>query len=114
MSNRKFRLRSIATIALAALSLLSVPARSDNPLPSVDRLRTSPVLRNLKPNPMPQPPKSVAEQTVARMYVPEGFRVELIAAEPQLHQPIAFAWDERGRLWVAEANSYPAKRPEGQ
>src|SRR5258706_16130600 len=100
MSNRKFRLRSIA---LAVFSLLlSSPALSENPLPSVDRLRTSPVLRDLKPNPMPKPPQTLAEQTVAQMYVPEGFRVELIAAEPQLHQPIAFAWDERGRLWVAE------------
>src|SRR4051794_20257443 len=113
MSNRKFALRSIAGIIVATFSLFVVfQAASENPLPSVDRLRTSPVLRDLKPNPMPKPPSTAPEQTVAEMYVPQGFRVELIASEPQLHQPIAFAWDERGRLWVAESNSYPAKRPD--
>ncbi len=48
------------------------------------------------------------------MYLPEGFRAELVLAEPDVLQPIAFAFDERGRIWVAEAHSYPAKRPAGQ
>ncbi len=42
-----------------------------------------------------------------RMTVPEGFRVTLFAAEPDVRQPIAFAIDARGRLWVAENFSYP-------
>ncbi len=46
------------------------------------------------------------------MTVPPGFHVDLIAAEPDLHQPIAFTFDHKGRLWVAEAHSYP-KRLEG-
>jgi len=29
-------------------------------------------------------------------------------------QPIAFAIDDRGRLWVAEAYTYPVRAPEGQ
>ena len=53
-------------------------------------------------------------EAVAAMTVPEGFRVELVAAEPDVHQPVAFTIDERGRLWVAEAYSYPEKRPEGE
>ncbi|MFO1460362.1 MAG: PVC-type heme-binding CxxCH protein [Verrucomicrobiota bacterium] len=48
------------------------------------------------------------------MFVPEGFQVEVIASEPEIHQPVAFAWDERGRIWVAEAYSYPTKRPPGE
>ncbi|MEO8426480.1 MAG: PVC-type heme-binding CxxCH protein [Verrucomicrobiota bacterium] len=63
---------------------------------------------------MESPPRTPAEQTVARMYLPEGFRAELVAGEPDLHQPVAFAFDERGRIWVAEAYSYPQKRPAGQ
>src|SRR5262249_55261027 len=59
-------------------------------------------------------PATQAAQTVAQMDVPAGIRVELIACEPQLHQPVAFAWDERGRLWVVQANSYPSKPPEGR
>ncbi len=92
----------------------SLPIFAEDPLPSAERLQSSPVLRHLKPNPMPSPAKSGPEQTVAQMHVPEGFRVELVVGEPDLHQPVAFAWDERGRIWVAEAYSYPTKRPAGQ
>src|SRR5262245_41067491 len=90
------------------------PAMAEEPLPNVERLQSSPVLRHLKPNPIAHPPQTGPEKTVAQMYVPEGFRAELVAAEPDLHQPIAFAFDERGRIWVAEAYSYPQKQPAGQ
>ena len=48
------------------------------------------------------------------MTVPEGFKVTLFAGEPDVHQPIAFAIDDRGRLWVAEAYSYPIRVPDDQ
>lgn len=93
---------------------LAVGLRAEDPLPSVDRLQSSPVLRHLKPNPVANPPRTGPERTVAQMHVPHGFRVDLVASEPDLHQPVAFAFDERGRIWVAEAYSYPTRRPEGQ
>ena len=43
------------------------------------------------------------------MEVPKGFNVTLFAGEPDIKQPIAFCIDDRGRLWVAEANNYPDK-----
>ena len=46
-------------------------------------------------------------QSLERMRVPEGFQVSLFAAEPDIHQPIAFDFDERGRLWAIECFSYP-------
>jgi putative membrane-bound dehydrogenase-like protein len=48
------------------------------------------------------------------MTVPEGFEVKLFAGEPDVKQPIAFCIDDRGRLWVAEAFSYPQRQPEGK
>lgn len=48
------------------------------------------------------------------MTVPEGFKVTLFAGEPDIVQPIAFAIDDRGRLWVAEAYSYPVRVPEAE
>ena len=44
------------------------------------------------------------------MTVPKGFRVSLFAGEPDVKQPIGFCIDDRGRLWVAEANNYPDKK----
>lgn len=55
-----------------------------------------------------------AEDSVARMEVPEGFSVDLIAAEPDVHQPIAMCFDARGRIWVIEGHTYPQKAEEGQ
>ncbi|WP_009965110.1 PVC-type heme-binding CxxCH protein [Verrucomicrobium spinosum] len=57
-----------------------------------------------------------AADAVKNMVVPEGFKVDLIAAEPDLVQPIAMCWDERGRIWVVEGNTYPqpAKPGEGR
>jgi putative membrane-bound dehydrogenase-like protein len=42
-----------------------------------------------------------------KMALPDGFKVSLFAAEPDVHQPIAFTIDPRGRLWVVECYSYP-------
>ncbi len=39
--------------------------------------------------------------------VPEGFEVRLFAAEPDVINPVAMTWDERGRLWVVELFEYP-------
>lgn len=78
-----------------------------------NRQTESPVLWHLRSN--PAKPTAVeneaAQAVVAGMKLVEGFQAELIAAEPDIHQPIAFTIDERGRLWVIEAFSYPNKQP---
>jgi putative membrane-bound dehydrogenase-like protein len=43
-----------------------------------------------------------------------GLRVELVAAEPFTVAPCAVAWDERGRLFVAENRGYPTGGPNGK
>ncbi len=52
------------------------------------------------------------KEAAAAMTVPPGFAVSLFAGEPDVVQPIAFAIDDRGRLWVAEAYSYPVRVPQ--
>ncbi len=49
------------------------------------------------------------EQAVKEMSLPPGFKATLFAGEPDVQQPIAFAIDDRGRLWVAEAYTYPTR-----
>lgn len=71
----------------------------------------NPLLHHLVSNPSPQ---AVTEETLAKMSVPDGFEVDLIAAEPDVHQPMAFTFDSRGRLWVVEGHCYPTKREEGK
>jgi putative membrane-bound dehydrogenase-like protein len=57
------------------------------------------------------PPVSAAE-ALPLFRVPEGFRVELVAAEPQVLDPISIEFGADGRIWVAEMGSYP--RGEGK
>ncbi len=47
------------------------------------------------------------ELAASTMIVPDGFHVTLFAGEPDVQQPIGFCFDDRGRLWVAEAYNYP-------
>ncbi|MBX7075525.1 MAG: dehydrogenase, partial [Pirellulales bacterium] len=54
----------------------------------------------------PGPALSAAEAAV-RMTVPPGFSVEVVAAEPDLINPVAMCFDERGRIWVTESVEYP-------
>src|SRR5262245_11146918 len=80
MTSTQRLLGRVAGMAFS-LCLPTRNANAENPLPDVERLKSSPVLRHLKPNPMPSPPRTPAEQTLAQMYLPEGFRAELIASE---------------------------------
>jgi putative membrane-bound dehydrogenase-like protein len=54
------------------------------------------------------------QEAVTAMSLPPGFKATLFAGEPDVMQPIAFAIDDRGRLWVAEAYTYPIRQPEGK
>ena len=47
------------------------------------------------------------EESLKKLHVREGFKAELIACEPVVLDPVAFDWDERGRLWVIEMADYP-------
>ena len=49
-------------------------------------------------------------EAVAKMSIPEGFDVSVFASEPDIAEPIAFCFDDRGRLWVAENFNYQTRR----
>ncbi|MFP6763986.1 MAG: PVC-type heme-binding CxxCH protein, partial [Planctomycetaceae bacterium] len=59
-------------------------------------------LNSQSPEEQPLPPA----EAVTRLRVPEGFQICLAAAEPDVRQPVAISFDDRGRLWVAESYSY--------
>ena len=55
-------------------------------------------------------PRLSPAEAAAGFKTPEGFQVGVFASEPDVANPIAVAWDVRGRLWVAENYTY-AERP---
>ncbi len=44
----------------------------------------------------------------------DRLRLELVAAEPQVEEPVAIAFDEAGRMWVVEMRDYPHGPAEGE
>ncbi len=80
------------------------------------------------PNYLPGEKWGTQGEAISRMQLPlsptdslphlvtvEGFTPSLWAAEPEILKPICMAWDERGRLWIAETIDYPNElQPEGK
>ncbi|MDP6905652.1 MAG: hypothetical protein QF406_14535, partial [Verrucomicrobiota bacterium] len=53
----------------------------------------------------PAPPLSPEEQLATFKMAP-GYRVELVAAEPMIADPVFFEFDADGRIWVLEYRGY--------
>ena len=49
------------------------------------------------------------EAAAEAMTLPDGFAVNAWAGEPMITQPMAFTWDDKGRLWVAENRDYESR-----
>jgi len=47
------------------------------------------------------------DEALASFEIEPGYRIELAAAEPLVRDPVAIAFDERGRLYVVEIRGYP-------
>src|SRR5438132_1311524 len=57
----------------------------------------------------PPGPALSPQEAVKKMQVPPGFHVELVAAEPDIVNPVAMTFDERGRIWITESIEYPRR-----
>src|SRR5262249_42928746 len=66
---------------------------------------SAPAQRDAK---VPDPDPEVERKTFK---LPEGFEVNLFAADPLLAKPIQMNWDPQGRLWVACSETYPQIKP---
>ena len=84
-----------ATASFAFLMVAAISFAADDP-PKVT------------PAPLP------AEEAAKRFRTLEGFAVDLIAAEPDVVQPISYCLDERGRIYVLEALNYGQWQPTGK
>ena len=46
------------------------------------------------------------EESMKTFYLPEGYKIELVASEPMINEPVTIAWDGNGRMYVAEMDTY--------
>jgi mono/diheme cytochrome c family protein/glucose/arabinose dehydrogenase/HEAT repeat protein len=89
------RLRTVATVIAAGAAVVTTISGSQSS--QVNR----PWPPGLQTVPADAPVLTPAE-AVKSFYMPPGYRVELVAAEPLVQDPIVMDWDPEGRLWVVE------------
>lgn len=65
-------------------------------------------------DPLPVPIRSASE-AMATFQLASGLRIELVAAEPLVEEPVVIQFDEDGRLWVVEMRGFmPNVEGEGE
>jgi len=72
---------------------------------------TAAVVRGDGPGNAARPP---GEERSALVLADPALTIELVAAEPEVASPVAIAWDEEGRLYVAEMLDYPTATTSGR
>lgn len=79
-----------------------VQNENTNRLPDgVDRRSFAQLLGKTEPGPR------TPERSLGSIEVQSGFKVELVAAEPLVMDPVAIDWGSDGKLWVVEMADYP-------
>ncbi|MFM9960104.1 MAG: PVC-type heme-binding CxxCH protein [Planctomycetaceae bacterium] len=98
--------------------LLASSRRSDNPVrPATQKSPDPEATKNkndknktdriVRPTEGDDPGPKSPEASLKMIQVKPGYRVELVAAEPLVRDPVAFDWGPDGKLWVAEMADYP-------
>jgi putative membrane-bound dehydrogenase-like protein len=54
-----------------------------------------------------EPTPTDADKALETIHIRDGFKVELVAAEPLVKDPVAIDWGPDGKLWVVEMADYP-------
>ncbi|XZE52943.1 neutral/alkaline non-lysosomal ceramidase N-terminal domain-containing protein [Planctomycetaceae bacterium SH139] len=70
-------------------------------------------VREIWQQPQPEEIGLPAKQALRAIQVPADFRVELVASEPLVTDPVNLAFGFDGKVWVVEMNDYPLGVPGG-
>ncbi|WP_205500072.1 DUF7133 domain-containing protein [Rufibacter psychrotolerans] len=88
--------------SLSALGLLFLAITCQMPEATVLRDAKGKII--VKQDPTPE--FLTKKQSLESIYLPPGYRAELVASEPMVIEPVAIAWDGNGRMYVAELRTY--------
>jgi mono/diheme cytochrome c family protein/glucose/arabinose dehydrogenase len=95
-------LHLISRLSLLALTVLlshNVLAQNGDKAGEVQKLLVPKEL-------IPPAPVLTPEQALKAFKLEPGFRIEVVAAEPLVHDPVAMSFDAQGRIWVVEMRGY--------
>ena len=74
-------------------------------------MQSSPTGRPWPPGVLAAPDRSsplAPDEALKTFYMPPGYRLELVASEPLIQEPVAIDWDTDGRLWAVEMPGFMA------
>lgn len=77
----------------------------------IDAVTTQLLPRFASPHPLSDQTAAPAlspTQSLSRLQIPEGWRAQVVAAEPLTTDPVAFDFAADGSLWVCEMHDYPS------
>ena len=87
------RWRVVCLTSLIVLAVIVMAAQAD------DQQRPQ--------TPLPKGPLSPEESLKHFVLADSNLQIEIVAAEPEVIDPVAIQFDEHGRLWVVELSDYP-------
>jgi putative membrane-bound dehydrogenase-like protein len=99
------RWRNFVLLVFVVLTVTSLALAEDPVPPKRDDAALAEFLRAV-------PAKAPAD-ALKTFEMLDGFRIDLVAHEPMVTDPVAGAFDEDGRLYIAELNDYPYRQPAG-
>jgi putative membrane-bound dehydrogenase-like protein len=93
----------LSTCALAEVSSFATALASEKAATAPDAPASPPATPTQPPIDGPLTP----DQAIESFTLEPGLRIELAAAEPEIDSPVAVAFDDLGRMFVAENRGYP-------
>ncbi|HLL43131.1 MAG TPA: hypothetical protein VK369_08340 [Segetibacter sp.] len=92
-------------VAIAAIPLLIITCTNSTNTNQLDEeAEAFATPRVVDPN--PSPAHLLPEQSLKTFRLPKGYRMELVASEPMIKEPVAIAWDGNARMYVAQMDTY--------
>lgn len=99
-----FKMKSLVccTQLLSVICILQLFAcKSDDQKGKRSNVDTVAIRKSISSAPVLPP-----EESIKKMRLEDGFEIKLVASEPLINSPVALKFDERGRIWVCEMQSY--------
>ena len=104
---QRFSYKRRNAVSLAALAVFIVHGIASIPLATADDGRNQLPKKQHKDS---DTPFLKPAEAVSKMAIPDGFEVSVFASEPDIAEPIAFCFDDRGRMWVVENFNYQTRK----
>ncbi|RDC64156.1 DUF7133 domain-containing protein [Adhaeribacter pallidiroseus] len=99
-------LKPILAIVIAASLLGNACSSSKKDTVAQNQLAPDPPFERVVVDKDPPVAPLSPEESMKKVQLPPGYRLELVASEPMVQEPVAIAWDGNGRMYVAEMNTY--------